>query len=324
MIDRYSLGDISVVIPTYNRAKDLSVTLKNLLPFVKSLSEIIVVDQSNNDETKKVVDYLWKKYKNILYVYSKIPSITIARNLGVRKLSRKCKLVCFIDDDVSVSEEYFDEILKVFNENPSARAASGYVPSPELLRMSLLEKMLRRLFYISYPEKDHARMISTYGNTYPSHLTKTICVEWLPGVNMVYKRGVFKEQQFDEHLLGYTVAEDIDFSYRLYKKYPLSLFITPFATLMHRVSRVERTPTPRMSYINQVDHFYFYLKNMRSSFQQRIIFVWSLLGITLLRALKTIITRKHDDFLKLRYFFISLRYCLKNRDIIQTGRVREF
>ncbi|MBM3233181.1 glycosyltransferase family 2 protein [Candidatus Pacearchaeota archaeon] len=318
-----SISEISVIIPTYNRANDLKTTLEYILPFSKKLCQIIIVDQSTNKDTKKVVDILSRKSKNIRYIFSKIPSITIARNKGIEKLSDKSRLACFIDDDVSIDENYFNEILNVFNANPDAKAVAGYVPSPELRSMPFMERLLRKIFFISYGEKNRARIISTYGNTYPSSLSKTIKAQWLPGVNMVYKTEVFREQLFDDKLLGYTVAEDIDFSYRLYKKYPGSLFITPYAKLVHRVSKTERAPTPKISYINQVDHFYFQAKNM-NSLRQKSVFIWSLFGIILLRAAKMALTRKKEDLLKFRYFVLSLKYCIREHDKIRRGFVRDF
>ena len=162
LLPNYSSKDISVIIPTYNRAGDVRETLRFLMPFAKELCEIIIVDQSKNDETKKVVQTYQKKHKNLVYVYSKVPSITIARNLGVKQLSKKVKIVCFIDDDVTLGRDYFKEILAVFNTHSEAKGVAGYVPSPEFSKMPFLEKFLRRIFYINYPEKDRARMISPY------------------------------------------------------------------------------------------------------------------------------------------------------------------
>ena len=137
---------------------------------------------------------------------------------------------------------------------------------------------------------------------------------------MAYKREVFKEQKFDENLLGYTVVEDIDFTFRLFKKYPKSLYITPFAKIKHRVSQIERYPTKKMSFVNQIDHFYFYYKNLDTGIISNIKLIW----ITLLRILKAIVSRRKMDLLKLKFYFISLIYCLKNRGKIRKGILRDF
>lgn len=316
----YSLKDISVVIPTYNRAHDVYLTLKSFKPQISSLNEVIIVDQSNDNFTEKVIKSF--RSKKIRYIHFNIPSISLSRNAGIKHLSKTSKIVCFIDDDVILDKNYFKSILEVFNTHPEALAAAAYVPQDKI--NNPVENLLRKIFLISHHEKGSARILSAYGNTYPPFLNKIISAQWLPGVNMVYKREVFKWQMFDSNLLGYTVAEDIDFSYRLFKSHPGSLFITPEAKLIHRASTAERVPSERMSYINQVDHFYFQFKNLNRRPSQKIIFVWSLSGISLLRILQYLFGFKKNNFLRLKFFFKSLFYCLGNIGKIKRGRVREF
>ncbi len=317
----YTHKDISLIIPTYNRAKDLQRTLASLKPHLSHIREVLIIDQSSQDDTKKLITKI--KKKNIHYYYSSTPSITIARNLGVKKAAKQSRLICFLDDDVTLGKNYFDEILNVFNTHSKAKAVAAYVLSTEKLP-SKIENRIRKIFFISHTTENEAKIISAYGNTYPDHLDTTINAQWLPGVNMVYKKDVFKEQSFDENLLGYTVAEDIDFSYRLYKKNPQGLFITPHAKLIHRISTIERYPTEKISYINQVDHFYFYFKNLHSNVLERVKFIWSLLGITLLRTLQYLTTFSTKDKLKLKFYLASLGYCIKNIKEIKEGNLRNF
>ncbi len=313
------IKDISVVIPTYNRTRDLKITLSSIKPFLNELSEVLVVDQSKTEETKNLVKSLYNK--KIKYLYSEVPSITIARNLGVKYASKKSKIICFLDDDVNVKRGYFKEILNVFNTYPQAKAVSGYCPPGSL---NPFENFLKGMFRFGNLENlERARITSAYGNTYPKTLKKVINSQWLQGVNMAYKKEVFDEQKFDENLLGYTIAEDIDFSFRLYKRYPNSVFITPFAKIVHRYSTVERYPTKKMAYINQIDHFYFNFKNLNKNFYQKMSFIWSIFGITLLRTAR-LISFKKINYDKWKYFVASLFYCLRNIKKIKQGRLREF
>ena len=317
----YTEKDISVVIPTYNRVEDLGVTLKDLGPFFPKVREVLVVDQSKTQETCKLVKSL--KFKNLKYIFSETPSITIARNLGVKNAGNS-KIICFIDDDVSLGKNYFSEILKVFNSEPEALAVSGYVKEESMKNINRLEHFIKKIFFLAHLEKNKARIVSSYGNTYPLQLDKTINAQWLQGANMVYKREVFQEHQFDENLLGYTIAEDTGFTYKMYKKHPNSIFVTPFAELKHRYSQVERYPTRKMSYINQVDHFYFNFKEFNGNAKEKLIFAWSLFGILVLRVLNVLKNRRKIDVLKLKFFLESLEYCLRNLGKIRKGKVREF
>jgi hypothetical protein len=60
--------------------------------------------------------------------------------------------------------------------------------------------------------------------------------EWLSGANSAYKREVFDHFRFDENLKGYSFMEDILFSHTLFKKYPGTLFMTPYAKFIHKLS----------------------------------------------------------------------------------------
>ena len=69
----YSLKDVSVIIPTYNRADDLRETLDSFKEIIPKIGEVIVVDQSTEDKTKKLVQNL--KNAKIRYIYSSYPPL---------------------------------------------------------------------------------------------------------------------------------------------------------------------------------------------------------------------------------------------------------
>lgn len=84
---------ISVIIPTYNRAEFLKDTILSLLNQTYKADEIIVVDDGSTDCTKKIVD----GFKNIRYIYKENGGVSSARNLGIKKA--KNSWLAFIDSD---------------------------------------------------------------------------------------------------------------------------------------------------------------------------------------------------------------------------------
>jgi len=312
---------ISVVIPTYNRYDDLDKTLKSILKSIDEIEEIIVVDQSLGSATKNLIKTI--NEKKLVYIYSKIPSITIARNIGVNYSSEKSDLICFLDDDVYIGRNYFKEIKKILKNNPETKACAGLVLTKEINKINKIKSFIQRIFFLPFSEKCRYRIISAYGNTNAPRIKNNVFAQWIPGVNMCYKKKVFDFQKFDENLLGYTIVEDIDFSYRLYKRFPNSLIITPYAKITHMASSSERYPTKRMSYVNQVDHFYFNFKNLNSNLKEKMIFSWSIFGISLLRTLN-LLTFKTSAYLKWKYYYQSLFYCIKNIKKIKMGVLREW
>ena len=119
---------ISVVIPTFNREEHLKNCLSSLLIQTKKPHEILIIDNSDNSYAKKVVNIFEEQFKlqNIsLYCFKNSKnSGAIARNLGASKA--KGDLIAFLDDDVLLDSNYYEEIEKVFLEHPDALGVHGY------------------------------------------------------------------------------------------------------------------------------------------------------------------------------------------------------
>ena len=77
---------ISVVIPTFNRQKNLEEAIKSILKQNYNDFEIIVVDNGpSTDKTKEIVTQLSKNDKRIKYIQTKLKGLIFARNIGAKK-----------------------------------------------------------------------------------------------------------------------------------------------------------------------------------------------------------------------------------------------
>jgi glycosyltransferase involved in cell wall biosynthesis len=302
----YVLKDITVIIPTYNRKDNVMETLKHIPNTIK---EIIIVDQSKPVE---LTDLHMRKDIPIHIMRSEVPSITIARNKGLQWADSK--LIAFIDDDVSVTEKYFEGILDIFNKYPDVEGVAGWnITNVSNMKLKM-DAILRGPFGLRVYGEPTLRW--PYSNRYPSGLTEPVQAQWMPGMNMVYKTDILDKHnmRFDENLLGYTLAEDIDFTYRIFKRNPKGLIITPHAPIIHRDAATHRQDVKKISYINQVDHLYFAMKhNMIGKWW------YNIFWITILRTLMAPVR-----FSKWRYYMSSLGYCLTHWKLIKQGKVREW
>jgi GT2 family glycosyltransferase len=220
---------LSVIIPTYNRRHDLDTCLDSIQKQTLAPDEIIIVDDSDNNETEQLIQQRWGEF-DIRYIHHEGQrSLARCENLGVKHSTGD--IVLILDDDVVLEENYIKEILNTYNEHPYALGVqgyitNGYVPSP-------LKNILRRFLIYSYREKDGCSVLPNGNTSYPYEPDHVISCKWLSGCNNSWKRKVFDEFQFDNNLLGYSFNEDVDFSNRVYKKYPGSLLMTPKARLVH-------------------------------------------------------------------------------------------
>lgn len=100
-----TLPIISIVLPTYNRAKTISRAINSVLEQTYQDYEIIIVDDASEDETKGIVKgFRDEKIRYIQCKQNKGPGA--ARNLGIQE--SRGKYIAFQDSD----DEWFPEKLE--------------------------------------------------------------------------------------------------------------------------------------------------------------------------------------------------------------------
>lgn len=118
--------NISAIIPTCNRKKNLLQLLNNLNSSLYPLHEVIIVDSS--DEKLSEEEYSAFKNLNIKYVESE-KSVCIQRNIGIKKATSPFVFLC--DDDIEVPADYLQKLVAHLIKHPEAGALSGLVLQKE-------------------------------------------------------------------------------------------------------------------------------------------------------------------------------------------------
>ena len=113
---------VTIVIPTRNRINSLnrllfSISKQSYLP-----KEIIIVDSS--DEMLTLSQLVFFPIIEIKIIHSK-PSVCLQRNIGIEECKTEFIFLC--DDDIEVSENYIENLVKFLNENPSVNITSGLI-----------------------------------------------------------------------------------------------------------------------------------------------------------------------------------------------------
>lgn len=318
--------DICIIIPTYNRSDDVNRTLKTLFESKNSPGKIIVVDQSKDDKTKKVVKKFASKF-NIEYVFSKIPSSSIAENIGVERAKKKYSLLLICGDDLDFYPDYLKNLAKEFDDPKVMGAGGADIKTEEMFVDSFKGKIASfalKCFFLPHNTPNKFKVVGPYGNTI-SHIVrrKVSDAQWVPGFNNCFRREVYNDYKFMEYK-GYNVLEDIDCSYNVYKKFGKgSLVISPDYKVYHRYSTVARYPEKKRIFINHEDHFAFFYKYF-NNFSGRVKMVWSILGISLGNVLRAIFKHDKESYLKMVYNFQAIAYSYKNRKNIKAGKLRNY
>ncbi len=105
---------VSVVIPTYNRARRLPAAIDSVLRQGLDETEIVVVDDGSVDDTRAVVARYGDRVR---YVYQQNAGVGSARNVGIRHATGE--FVAFLDSDDRWRDFKLSVQLALFESRPS-------------------------------------------------------------------------------------------------------------------------------------------------------------------------------------------------------------
>lgn len=188
-------ASVSVVIPVFNGATTIKAAVNSILKQTLLASEIIIIDDGSTDDTKKVVQAIESPIP-IKYYYQDNQKQAAARNYGVT-LARS-RYIAFLDaDDRWLPNKLADQV-KCALSNPMLAAVVG---NYQILDRGKITSFI--------PDVIDTKVFS-------SETLLTANFFWLPAV--LIDRHIFNELGgFDITLAN---AEDVDFGFRLCKKYP--------------------------------------------------------------------------------------------------------
>jgi glycosyltransferase involved in cell wall biosynthesis len=300
--------EVSVVIPTYNRAEILRECLELLVgqKFVKDEYEIVVVDDGSTDSTSDVVENVKKTAKiPINYLYQKNQGQGIARNYGIKHAHGK--VIILVGDDILVKRDFISEHIKFHrkhkNENEAVLGFIGWDPRLEINPFmewltngsSVMGKFGGHQFAF---EKLKGKKFANYNFFYTS--------------NISIKRSLLMRNPFDTRFSSYG-WEDIELGYRLTKKEGLKLHYNPKAIAYHYHPMDEKGLAARMRNIGKSAHLihrkYPELKKVPSKLKQ-IIFelISSPISLWILKKLRSISDGRYNT---LYYYALSKKYFLE-------------
>jgi glycosyltransferase involved in cell wall biosynthesis len=106
-------GQVSVIIPTYNRAHLIGQSIESVLNQTYRAVEVIVVDDGSSDNTKDVVT---KYGDRVRYIYQKNAGPSAARNNGVNNSS--AEFIGFLDSDDVYLPTKLEKQVTYLNNHP--------------------------------------------------------------------------------------------------------------------------------------------------------------------------------------------------------------
>jgi glycosyltransferase involved in cell wall biosynthesis len=243
----------SLIICTYQRPEALlkllkSVQLQNLYP-----DQILVIDGSHDTSTGEALNP--KEFPNLNYfkVDERERGLTKQRNYGIQKVAETSEIVCFLDDDIVLTPEYFQNLISTYSQHPDALGVGGaIIDEVQWRKLNPGETPIFSEFSLDgYVRKDSSRFmlrkkLGLLGNSFPTFMPEEghgRSVGFLPPSNKIYKvetfmggvasyrKTVFEQLKFSTYFEGYGLYEDTDFTLRCSKIG--NLYVNTSAKLYH-------------------------------------------------------------------------------------------
>lgn len=189
--------DISIIVPTCNRAEKLNNCLKSLFDqdYPMERLEIIVVDDRANDSVMRMMEDLQRWYPQIKYTRQRCKGPANARNVGVRLSTGK--VIAFTDDDCVVDKDWTRLMVETHRSHPEAFVVGGDTVTST-----------RGPFVLT------GQFLSTCSIETGVNGKKEIV--FFPTCNVSFKRHIFERYAFDEQF-PLPGGEDLEFFWRLFK-----------------------------------------------------------------------------------------------------------
>lgn len=114
---------VSVVIPTYNRPQLVAQAIQSVLNQTYNNFEVIIIDDSPDDKTEKVINNL--NDKRIKYIRNKLRgSYPRARNQGVKESDKDSKYIANLDDDDQFLPLFLKRTIKRLEDDQELAAVT--------------------------------------------------------------------------------------------------------------------------------------------------------------------------------------------------------
>lgn len=278
-----SFANISVVIPTMNRPASLQTTIASILASSVLPSEIIVVDQTQEEalraKNRQLLEEVNDKGVKGRYFYQEKPSLTRARNVGIAQVTQE--VIVFSDDDVNVQENTFERLKQLFDD-PKKAMVAGLDCNMTLGNGNVMGYLFGMK---SWRKRKIGHVTMSMLGRFPNQVQGTVETEWAMGFFFAVRRSLVEKWnlRFDENLTSYAYAEDLDFSYTYYikaKECGMKCLFDSGVVVDHTGSKEYRVPSQKAIYMYVINREYLSYKHRKSALS-RVATRWTNLGMVI-------------------------------------------
>lgn len=227
----------SLIIATFERPEDFAITLEGVEKQTRQPAEILVVDSSRDDRTRKVCEQ-WAGRLPVRWMYSEAKSAAKQRNQGALAAASSSDLLAFLDDDITMYPDTCALICEAFDSDPAGEIGGIAMRIDEIVRPH--PSRLSRIYYrmqAGYTDPTYGgKLFGPAINCMPCYdepqeRPGLIRSQWLNSAGVFFRRELFMREKFPE-FDGYSAMEDVHCSARIGKTH--RLYFHALARSSHR------------------------------------------------------------------------------------------
>ncbi len=205
--------NVSVIIPSYNRAHVLDRTIPTYIQDITL--EVIVVDDGSDDNTKEKVKKLHEKFEAVKYIgFKEHKGLPFAKNVGIKKA--RGKYIFFGDDDAVLYKGTLRRLRDAIETFPAdiAGANGSYASCMQDIRN--LDQYIQNQFTQSFDTNCIADFNTGWFNY--DYKIETITEGLYIMSPFLIKAELTKDIKFDPSFIVNAAREDMDYLVRQAKK----------------------------------------------------------------------------------------------------------
>ncbi len=272
--------NFNIIIPTYNREKDLTHCMDSVFYQTIFPSEILIIDDGNLSEN--FLNGLRKRVerKSINFIYYKKDhtkerrGISESKNIAIKKTL--ADIFFILDDDLVMDKDFFEKIMTVWKKNKDNNliGVGGIIKNRR--KKTKIEKIYNKIFGLT---SRYGWDINDVGfQVWDEQVNKAEKGYYVHGGVCSYKRSlVEKLKGFTTFSGGRTTNEDIDFCLRAKNK-GYHFIIEPNAKVIHKQSKISRENDFLMGFKDSYNRKIIFKSNCEKSIKNYLWFFWSNIG----------------------------------------------
>lgn len=176
----------SVVIPCFNKAEVISLTLNSVLQQTYDNYEILVIDDGSKDDSINVIKSM--DHPKVRLIQQENAGVSSARNTGIE--NAEGDWIAFLDADDWWHPNYLEQLSKAYKANPAAEIISAA--------------------FFCLPDQAQWKPNAWNTPTEPNiEIINNLYINWLKETPFFTSSIALKKSFLDEHKIKFTVGESV-------------------------------------------------------------------------------------------------------------------